>query len=290
MILYRYLRVSEKNIAFLRQERREKMLKKTIFMGVLVFFSLAIGMVQVFAANASFSDAVLYTNPSYPKLIQLFNIDVSGKYYWGTFKWNKLQNKFEFVDAGLEGNKDFVIPFRTITPDGNMNDWAGILPVLNDPVGDDAYGLPGDDIQEVYIAKDAEFMYFGIKIADGTPLSGSDDSGAHMHFQFNLTNSKYINEFENHFVVFTSVHYFPASGWLASTEMHVSHPLHPNGFIPVGLHSYDSSYVGVGQDFVEWKVPIKDCMITSGKYASAWTHYNSQPYPSDDTNEIVRLK
>ena len=218
------------------------------------------------------------------------HINISGNYYGGTFKWNKLQNKFEFVNGWSEGNKEFSIPFRSITLDGNMSDWTGISPVLTDPAGDDSYGLPGDDIRDVFISKDNDFIYFGIRMADGPPLSGSDNSGAHMHFQFNLNGSMGVQKLENHFVIFTTAHYFPASGWLASTEMHVSHPLHPNGFIPVGLHSYDSSYVGVGQDFVEWKVPIKDCMITSGKYASAWTHYNSQPYPSDDTNEIVRLK
>jgi hypothetical protein len=40
---------------------------------------------------------------------------------------------------------------------------------------------------------------------------------------------------------------------------------------------------------VEWKVPIDDCMVTSGKYAEAWTHYETQPSPSD-VAKGVRVK
>jgi hypothetical protein len=140
--------------------------------------------------------------------------------------------------------------------------------------------MPGDDITEVYIARDSNFIYFAIRTADGAPLSAGN---GHMHFQFSLTADGWgeLIQLENHFAVFASVLYHPPN-WSVDTALHVVHPLSPSGAIPVRLADYDTgTHLGVGSDFVEWKVPIKDCMITSGRYAEAWTHYDVKPAPSD---------
>jgi hypothetical protein len=48
------------------------------------------------------------------------------------------------------------------------------------------------------------------------------------------------------------------------------------------LQTYEpTTHLGVGTNCFEWKVPLKDCMITAGKYAEAWTHYDVNPSPSD---------
>ena len=146
-------------------------------------------------------------------------------------------------------------------------------------MGDDNFDLPGDDIHDVYLAKDDNFMYFGIEIADGAPLSGGN---GHMHFQFSLTaNGSDLVKMENHFALFTSVLYHVPT-WGVHTALHVVHPFSGTGVIPVVLEDYEpATHLGIGADFVEWKIPIDDCMMTSGKYAEAWTHYESLPDVSD---------
>jgi len=53
------------------------------------------------------------------------------------------------------------VPVATITVDGNGDDWAGISPLLTDPVGDGGtYG--GLDIIAIYMAHDAQRIYFRI--------------------------------------------------------------------------------------------------------------------------------
>lgn len=258
---------------------------------MLVLALLAV-LLAVFSANlasaveADLSEAILFTDTAFPGFIKLSNIGVSGNYYGGTFRWNPNRNSLDIVGHEWEAGEEFEIPTRTITIDGNAVDWLGIPAVLTDPVGDDYFGLPGDDIQEVFLAKDNDFMYFGIKIADGAPLS---DGSGHMHFQFSLTSAGWSDLviLENHFAVFTTVSYDPPN-WDVRLELHVVHPL--SGAIPVHLYDYDpATHVGVGAEFVEWKVPIDDCMVTSGKYAEAWTHYETQPSPSD-VAKGVRVK
>lgn len=174
----------------------------------------------------------------------------------------------------------FEIPTRTIATDGNMSDWAGLPPVLIGAVGDDDYDLPGDDIQAMYLAKDTNFMYFAMTIADGAPLSAGN---GHLHFQFALTSRGWddLVTFTNRFAVFTSVQYHPPN-WSVDTTLHVVDPLYENHVRPIQLQTYEpTTHLGVGTNCVEWKVPLKDCMITAGKYAEAWTHYDVNPSPSD---------
>jgi len=64
------------------------------------------------------------------------------------------------------------IPTATIIIDGDVNDWAGISPFISDEpnnkwTGD--YSLSGTDITNVYLAKDDNYLYCRIDIADGAP-------------------------------------------------------------------------------------------------------------------------
>jgi hypothetical protein len=51
------------------------------------------------------------------------------------------------------------IPTRTITIDGNPNDWSGIPPFMTDASGDSACET-GTDIKSIYLANDDCFLYW----------------------------------------------------------------------------------------------------------------------------------
>lgn len=174
----------------------------------------------------------------------------------------------------------FEIPTRTITIDGVLsNDWAGIQPVLHGTPGEDKYNLPGDDIQDVYLARDTNYYYFGMRIADGPPISAGN---GHLHFQFSLTSEGWdeLLTLTNHFALFTSVLYHPPT-WELCTDLHTVNPNSSSGAVPVRYKNYDvSTNLAVGPDFVEWRIPIQDCMVTSGRFAEAWSGYDTNPSPS----------
>ena len=179
-------------------------MKKVLLFALIGVFLTAFSPDLVPALEADFSEAILFTDPASPGIIRLSNVGVFENYAWGMFQWNPNEYSLDIVDAGWEAGEAFEIPTRTITIDGNAVDWLGIPAVLTDPIGDDSFDVPGDDIEAVYLAKDDDFMYFGIKIADGVPLS---DGSGHMHFQFSLNSTGWSDllKLQNHFAVFTTV-------------------------------------------------------------------------------------
>ena len=60
----------------------------------------------------------------------------------------------------------FSIPNATITIDGKADDWAGIVPILNDSMGDSTCGS-GTDIKDVYLAMDGEYLYWRMDTSSG---------------------------------------------------------------------------------------------------------------------------
>jgi hypothetical protein len=161
---------------------------------------------------------------------------------------------------------------------GDFSDWTNVLPVMIDPVGDDEPAIAGDDIHKVYIARDTNFMYFAVTFADGAPFSDGD---GHIHFQFSLTTDGNVREsLQDHYEVFTTVEQVPGGDRLVASEVHCQNLVWRG---PAVLNYYDASYLGVGADFVEWKVGITDCMVTSGKFAEAWSHYSYEGYGVSDS-------
>ena len=70
----------------------------------------------------------------------------------------------------------FPVPTATITIDGLADDWTGITPLLDDPQGDSSCAT-GSDIRSVYLARDADFLYWRIDTWSGTFFYGQPDSG-----------------------------------------------------------------------------------------------------------------
>jgi hypothetical protein len=57
---------------------------------------------------------------------------------------------------------------RTIIVDGDVSDWGGVAPLLTDPQNDQT-GCPEEDIKAVYVANDAEHLYFRMELYNDVP-------------------------------------------------------------------------------------------------------------------------
>ncbi len=60
-----------------------------------------------------------------------------------------------------------VIFFTADHLDSNFTSWKNIKALINDDSGDSAISDPGSDISEVYLAKSNEYLFAGIKLANG---------------------------------------------------------------------------------------------------------------------------
>lgn len=59
-----------------------------------------------------------------------------------------------------------------IVVDGNGADWAGYVPVVQDPSGDDTTAYNGCDIKDLYVAADDTYLYLMVDFWDGAPDIG----------------------------------------------------------------------------------------------------------------------
>jgi hypothetical protein len=183
----------------------------------------------------------------------------------------------------LEGTnqRKYVITERTITIDGNRQDWNGIVPAFTDPQGDSTNTDPGTDLKGIYLAKDQNFLYvlitlYGAPIADGTVnyifqarLLPEDDSFSY------CAGARLIN---GPSPVTVSLHFKPK----------ITTPIDPyqqpraamlNTLPQFAAYGYDGS-----EGVVEFKVPLSDFPLEAivGKYVDAWVE--APPYPSrEDT-------
>ncbi len=71
----------------------------------------------------------------------------------------ELEKFFLRTDSGC-----FCIPYKTITIDGNFDDWQGLPVLANDMIGDTADAVY--DVRRVYLARDNQFLYFRIDLRE----------------------------------------------------------------------------------------------------------------------------
>jgi hypothetical protein len=183
----------------------------------------------------------------------------------------------------LEGTnqRKYIITERTITIDGNKQDWNGIAPAFTDPQGDSTNPNPGTDLKGIYLAKDNNFLYvlitlYGPPIADGTVnyffqarLLPEDDSFSYFAGARLIAGPSPVT---------VGLHFKPK----------ITTPINPsqqpcaatlNTFPQFAAYGYADN-----EGVVEFKVPLSEFPLEAivGKYVDAWVE--APPYPSrEDT-------
>lgn len=182
-------------------------------------------------------------------------------------------------------NPSYIVPERTITIDGNISDWSGIVPIVADPSGDETPSVDfvGTDLNGVYVAYDDTYLYLLITLHDGPPKTD-------YHTQYGVQFDLSPNETDTPGDHLTKAG-FSGGNWYSG--------IHIRCFsISQDSASYPSNYVGAGSNFIEWKVELSDMMEgnlddLNGTYMWAYTHtYQNNPPEnpiSDDSVKNIRL-
>ncbi len=177
-------------------------------------------------------------------MIRFENVIINGEPYWMNYR--VLQRGF-LAPTEVGKLATFEIPRANISIDGDPSDWDGIAPVYRDPEGDQEpnNGHIGTDAKEIFIARDDDFLYCAYTLYDGDPQRDG---------------TEYVTELQQYFEQYHTVgdtiieasfgeDEFGEEGW----HVYVSHRETLGHRL-----SFDSSYVGVGTYFIEYKVPIAD--------------------------------
>jgi len=144
---------------------------------------------------------------------------------------------FPVNSGGGNSGITFAFDTKTIVIDGNFSDWDSITQKVDDPSGDTLGGYAGDDIEYVKVAKDANNIYFLVKMYEdfSTAYDGSCDIR--------------INGFENSSLSYTQFYIttnYSNSSWVGTIWGNPGN---------VNL-SQSASYVAVGTSYMEIKIPL----------------------------------
>jgi hypothetical protein len=169
-------------------------------------------------------------------ILRFENVIFDGVHYWVHYA------KGNFVDPIDKGElATFEIPSNPILIDGNPSDWLGINPLYTDPEGDQDpdHNHIGTDIKAVFIARDNNFLYVAFTLWD----SDAQQNGT----MYVIELQQYI--FQYHTAGDTVIICNYTDSWNICVGHRES----------IGCsYTYDSSYIGIGQKFIEYKVPISD--------------------------------
>ena len=165
------------------------------------------------------------------------NVKYESDRYAIIMKWDN----FEFQPIEMKKMDTVEIPLHAITIDGNSADWAGILPAVEDPLGDkdSAYNVsPGTDLANLYLARDQEYIYFLMTLHDGDPQQND---------LYEVEFRQYLNQIHTPGDRFIQA-YFEGNSWIVriTDRTWLGDP---------SLFFLDS--VGVGTGMLEWKIPIE---------------------------------
>ncbi|MEK7750667.1 MAG: hypothetical protein AAB403_06280 [Planctomycetota bacterium] len=165
------------------------------------------------------------------------NVLVEGRHYAIVMAWKNTKLEPDYVQLLATVQ----IPFRTIAIDGLDNDWAGISPVVSDPAGDvnPAAQRVGTDLANVYMARDASYLYIRMTLHDGNPRQDT------LYF---VELQQYLTQLSTPGDVMIGAAYESGPDW------HIW--LAARG--PGRHRYYNGTDVAVGTKMLEWKVPISD--------------------------------
>ena len=184
--------------------------------------------------------------------------------------------KLEPMPAGI-----IEIPAATISvQDSAVSDWGTITPVFSDLIGDNDPNLQGSDLQDLYLAKDDQYLYLRMTLADGQPnTTVMSDPWQVMGYFVQFRTGRW--EFPGGRVI--QVNRTDTGNWRVEVWERDSN----------GQLVYQEDYEGYAQAVVndlEFMVPISDLGNLSGKYLSTWTQWiPTSREPSDENETCLRI-
>ncbi len=168
-----------------------------------------------------------------------------------------------------------------IVLDGNQSGWPAASLVFTDFSGDENEGadLAGGDIQAVYAAKDSNYFYVGIQLADGNPLA---ETG--MAYVWEA-----MNDYENGNQAGNPACYaYRADGqWVAGFGTKTADPWAEPNVLWTGANGD----VAAGTGFIEWRAPLAEIGdLFSGRWLRVYSHQTSGHILSDDNPTQIRIE
>ena len=153
----------------------------------------------------------------------------------------------------------FIAPTKTITIDGNYNDWNINDRVFNDTDGPECNNVAGRDIKEVYVAQDNEFIYFRFILNGPFDVTYGYKFGTDLHINVGYGGAPYMR------MVIT----MPAEYGYQQSQ-------------------YPDSYLAASGNQFEARIPKSDVLSWKNENLAAWADQGSQTVCRDyiDLNKI----
>ncbi len=160
----------------------------------------------------------------------------------------------------------FEIPTATITIDGNGDDWNNIEPVYVDDVNDQdpKADWDGTDFYKFYLAKDDTYLYAMMTLYDGEPSTGTITVYGFSFKQLAGYNDSVGDRW-------TYAYCYDSSWSVKVVELADLETLETTE-----IDGYSSKkYIGIGSNFIEWKVPLSSMGTRDGRFVYIWVYpYN----------------
>jgi len=178
------------------------------------------------------------------------------------------------LDGALCGTVNIAEPTTPIVIDGALTDWSGISPVFTDIAGNNDPDLPGTDINQLYLAKDNEYLYLAMTLHDGAP---SQD----VRYAFVAANQGcgYDGWGE-----LRALAYHDGEAWVAEV-------IHSGDWEIIGGPYLGYAFPGNATgDPIEWKVPLTDMGNLSGRYIRVYTQGRDWYDASEDHATCLQIQ
>jgi hypothetical protein len=173
---------------------------------------------------------------------------------------------FLFSPIAFAHYEHFKIPTATITIDGNSDDWNNIEPTLEDDVDDQdpKADYDGTDLHKLYLAKDDTFLYAMMTFYDGEPYTGTT-------MVYGLSFKQLTGYNDSVGDRWTYALYYDNSWSVKVVELVDIETLETTD-----IDGYSSNkYIGVGSNFIEWKVSLSAMGTRDGRFIQVWIYpYN----------------
>jgi hypothetical protein len=166
--------------------------------------------------------------------------------------------------------------YPVITIDGDISDWAGMTPAFVDQVDDEnpIANFTGTDLEELYLAWDATYLYVMMKLHDGNPKI--DESTGYI---FEILQTATQIHTPGDLVVGAASN--GSGGWNAWVYKREA-----EGGSTIANYDNSYNYVGTGTGCLEWKVPLSDLGDLSNRYIRAYIHVFSMDVSDDNITNI----